>query len=132
MFARANNFRLSIFFQILLLQLKKFQKKNDNLRKDIVYTAESDYGIWTPVTPMAPYHYTGYGKTVEEAVSEALSTFDEDIPLFPNEQVFITDATGDYNNATFIDGTGKQVSYATAHKIVSDAYEKLLNLNTQF
>ena len=75
---------------------------------------------------MNPYRHTGYDKTVEEAVSEALSTFNEDNPLFPNDQVFITDATGDYKNATFIDGNGKQVPYATAHKIVSDAYRCLL------
>lgn len=91
------------------------KSKHDNLREDIVYTAELDYGIWTPGNPMNPYSHTGYGKTVEEAVSEALSTFNEDNPLFPNEQVFITDATGDYKNATFIDGNGKQVPYATAH-----------------
>ena len=51
-------------------------------------------------------------------------------PLFSNNQFFITDATGDYKNATFIDGTGKQVPYTIAHKIVSDAYEKLLNQNS--
>ncbi len=104
--------------------------KDDGFREDIVYTAESDYGIWTPGNPIEPYSHTGYGKTVEEAVSKALSTFDEDNPLFPDNQVFITNATGNYKNATFIDGTGKQVSYDTAHKIVNDAYEKLLNHNS--
>lgn len=77
------------------------ESKHDNLREDIIYTVESDYGIWIPGNPMNPYRHTGYGKTVEEAISVALSTFNEDNQLFPNEQVFITDATGDYKNATF-------------------------------
>jgi len=104
--------------------------KDDNFREDIVYTAESDYGIWAPRNPIAPYRHTGYGKTVEEAVSKALSTFDEDNPSFPNDQVFITKATENYKDATFIDGNGQQVTYDEAKKIVSEAYEKRLNQNS--
>ena len=47
----------------------------DELRDDIVYTAESDNAIWTPGNPIAPYCHNGYGKSIEEATENALKTF---------------------------------------------------------
>ncbi|MCI6545077.1 MAG: hypothetical protein MR494_01550 [Spirochaetia bacterium] len=91
----------------------------DELRDDIVYTAESDNVIWTPGNPIAPYRHNGYGKSIEEATENALKTFSQDSKHFPNDQVFITSAKSDYKNATFIDGNGNEHTYQEAQKIIS-------------
>jgi hypothetical protein len=95
----------------------------DGLRKDITYTAESDYGIWTPGNPMAPYRHHGYGKTIEDAAEDALKTFLQDSEKFPNDQVFITPANAPYENAVFIDGNGNKHTYQEARETVYDNKE---------
>lgn len=84
------------------------------------YSAASDYAFWYPGNS-APYRHEGHGKTIEEALHGALNTFlIEPTDKLPDDKVFITKAHAPYQNAEFIDGTGKKCTYEEARKIIME------------
>ena len=96
--------------------------KTKAVDSEFKFSADSDYAFWYPGNS-TPYRHEGHGKSIEDALNGALNTFlIEPTDQLSNDKVFITKAHAPYQDAEFIDGTGKKCTYEEARKIIKNSF----------